>query len=786
MGRHVYSRIVRIVLVAALLTASLVLAGCPLAGAPPDLGETPTEEGDAGEADTGDDAGQDGTDDDGNDDDDSGDPGDTDPGATASPAFDPAPGTYTANLEVTIVHGSADAVIHVTTDGSSATTDAPAYTDPIAVNGDGATVTIRAVAKEPDKNPSREIVGTFDIDYPDAAAPSISPSSGEFLGEAEVTMATSTPGATVYYTVDGTTPTTASSAYAEPLIITETATLRAIAAADGLTPSAETSASITITPALLVRAQGPDDQIPGAPIPDDQPGSLRDVIANAPAGSTIAFATDFYDDDDDDTTSLDAIGILKSDGSGLYVEGILIDKDITIDGAGRTVELDGLGLGRHFTVLDGATLTMANIVLQNGGPAGNGGAIEVQSGGSLALTDVTIRDSTAFESNGPAYAGGAIFAQEAEVEITGGSFSGNMAARGGAIDVGDTTLRIEGVEFSNNNGNLFAGGAVRLVGTQSVGTFQDVHFETNSAAQWGGAIAVVGGAVASIHGSTFLENEVYSISENDDGGGGALYIGGGSDYGTVTVATSQFIRNETQNFGDSLSAAGGAILSDGRLLHVAASEFYGNRSDGNGAAIALDQGGEGEFVVSSSVFAGNSVVSEFPSGLFSGTAAIHSNAEHNEVALSSFAGNTGNETALNLWFENLTASANVVRNSAFDTIGMNLERIGVVSHSIAPEGFDDPEDALNGLLRTDNVTADPGFTTAPSHDGDGFGQDTDDYGDLRLEADSPAVDAGDAAAVPLDLADMDQDGDKTEVEPWDVTGGARVVGNSVDMGAYEH
>ena len=774
----------RIVLMLGVFLGILLLAACPLGGPPLDPGEPTTDQTDTGD-DTGDDAANN------NDTGDPGNPGDTDPddtdpGATAAPSFDPAPGTYPADTVVTIAHVRADAVVHVTTDGTPATTDAPVYTDPIPVGGDGTTVTIRAVAREPDRTPSQEVVGTFTINYPDAAAPTISPSSGEFLGEAEITMATSTPGATVFYTTDDIAPTTTSSAYQEPLVITETTTIRAVAAADGFGLSAEASATIAVTPALLVRAQGADDPNPGAPIIDDRPGSLRDVIANAPSGSRIAFAEDFYDDGDG-TTPLDAIGILKSDGTGVYVDGIFIDKDITIDGTGRTVELDAFGLGRHFTVLDGATLTLANVVLQNGDPVLDGGAIEVRSGGSLILTDVTIRESTAYESNGAHYAGGAIFAQGATVEITGGRFENNMAARGGAVNVSDTVLTIQGSEFVNNNGNLFAGGAIRLVGTQSVGTFEDVHFEANYVAQWGGAIAVVGGAVASIRGSTFLSNQAFSTANNNDSGGGAIYVGGGADPGTVTVATSRFIRNETQNFADSRSAGGGAILSDGRLVHVAASEFYGNGSDGDGAAITVDQGGEGEFTVSSSVFVGN-YVSPRPGspGLFDGIGALSLNAASNAVVLSSFAGNTGSDLAENVWFANSTVTANAVRNSAFDTIGMNLERIGTLSHSIAPESFAHPDDALNGLLRIGNVTDDPGFTAAPADGGDGYGQENDDYGDLRLQADSPAIDAGDNGSVPADLADLDDDGDETEDEPWDVTGGARVVGDAVDMGAYEY
>jgi hypothetical protein len=74
----------------------------------------------------------------------------------------------------------------------------------------------------------------------------------------------------------------------------------------------------------------------------------------------------------------------------------------------------------------------------------------------------------------------------------------------------------------------------------------------------------------------------------------------------------------------------------------------------------------------------------------------------------------------------------------------------------------------------------------------------DDYGDLRLRGDSPCIDAGSNGAVPLDSADLDDDGDTDERTPLDLAGGPRFIDDPatddtdagtppiVDIGAYEY
>ena len=80
---------------------------------------------------------------------------------------------------------------------------------------------------------------------PQAAAPSISTAAAQ-NGAVIVTLATTTPGATIYYTVDASTPTTSSAIYEAPFLVASNLTLNAIATASGDTNS--TVATQTFTP----------------------------------------------------------------------------------------------------------------------------------------------------------------------------------------------------------------------------------------------------------------------------------------------------------------------------------------------------------------------------------------------------------------------------------------------------------------------------------------------------------------------------------------------------------
>jgi len=98
-------------------------------------------------------------------------------------------------------------------------------------------------------------------DAPQAATatPSFSPTGGTYSTAQKVSIGDKTAAATIYYTTNGTTPTSKSTKYTGPIAVSKSETIKAIAAATGFTDSAVASAVYTIevpaaTPAFSPKA----------------------------------------------------------------------------------------------------------------------------------------------------------------------------------------------------------------------------------------------------------------------------------------------------------------------------------------------------------------------------------------------------------------------------------------------------------------------------------------------------------------------------------------------------
>jgi Chitobiase/beta-hexosaminidase C-terminal domain len=79
-----------------------------------------------------------------------------------------------------------------------------------------------------------------------AAPPTFSPPGGTYSEAQNVTLNTTTPEAIIYYTTDGSTPTTASNIYSGAIAVSNSETINAIAVAPGYSPSIITSETYVV------------------------------------------------------------------------------------------------------------------------------------------------------------------------------------------------------------------------------------------------------------------------------------------------------------------------------------------------------------------------------------------------------------------------------------------------------------------------------------------------------------------------------------------------------------
>jgi hypothetical protein len=169
----------------------------------------------------------------------------TPPTSAATPTFSPTAGTYTSAQTVSMADTTAGAAIYYTTDGSTPTTGSTKYTAAITIS---ATATIKAIAVASGYSNSTVVSATYTISAaPAAAAPTMSLAAGTYTSTQTLTLADTTPGAVIYYTTNGSTPTTASAVYSTALTVSATTTVKAIAVAAGYSNSAVSSATYTIT-----------------------------------------------------------------------------------------------------------------------------------------------------------------------------------------------------------------------------------------------------------------------------------------------------------------------------------------------------------------------------------------------------------------------------------------------------------------------------------------------------------------------------------------------------------
>ena len=387
-----------------------------------------------------------------------------------------------------------------------------------------------------------------------------------------------------------------------------------------------------------------------------------------------------------------------------FTNGITINKDITIDGKGHTI--DAKNLGRIFSIGEGFTVTLTNATLING-KADKGGAI--YNDGSLTLSDVKLSDNAADSYGGAVFNNGHL--------VVGNSVfdSNDIVNRGSAsVDYGgaaiynwyDGVLTVSGSNFTNNIKNYKNGdrlvGAVATIGNA---TISDSYFVNNSG-RWGGAISATGAELrknsstltvsntifkdnsALYAGAVYIWGSNYNIADcvfdnntafgkgnmtPNNNNGGALVVSQVSRFNepiTGTISGSKFTNNKAQY--------GGAAYFNKGFVTITDSVFENNVATAEGGAVDFSHASVKDLVVSinNSSFVGNKAPV---------AGAIFTNVD-SKITNSNFTKNTASKggAVLNENGAKLTVDNSTFKDNAADSYGGAVFNNGelVVSDSV--------------------------------------------------------------------------------------------------------
>lgn len=136
------------------------------------------------------------------------------------------------NLKVQMSTPTANARIYYTTDGSTPTTNSQLYIEPFSVT---VNCMVKAIAHKENFNPSTVSSLYVDLDKIRCDMPTFQ------LNGSQLTMSVQTEDATIYYTLDGTNPTTSSPRYEGPVTLLRNGWVKAIAVKNGYLASAVSS-----------------------------------------------------------------------------------------------------------------------------------------------------------------------------------------------------------------------------------------------------------------------------------------------------------------------------------------------------------------------------------------------------------------------------------------------------------------------------------------------------------------------------------------------------------------
>jgi len=366
------------------------------------------------------------------------------------------------------------------------------------------------------------------------------------------------------------------------------------------------------------------------------------------------------------------------------------------------------------------------------------------TGGGMFLSQVTVAGNT-IKDNVAEYDGGGVFAYQST--FVDNTIAGNTAGSGGGISA--NTSIVIGNRIANNIAESWGGGIAFTRYYDVTGTINDNQITGNVAYEGGGI---------------YCYSASMEICRNTIAGNSARHSGGAAYVSSSFLSTQisgNVVHNNSADFGGGFCLLGSFSMLD-RCV------FTGNRAAYSGGGVA---GGGRDTPITNCIFSGNTAGSS-GGGVYAGTAP-------SLIRNCVFSGNSA-ATGGGLYY-NYSSSSSSPMTIANCIVWGNEAAIAPDLYQVTPFHCD-----VRGWEATEgNINCDPVFVRHPSPGSDGiWGTTDDDYGDLRLLADSPCIDAGKNAEVPagvtVDLAGGPRFLDEAGIP--DIGNGTPPI---VDMGAYE-
>ena len=445
---------------------------------------------------------------------------------------------------------------------------------------------------------------------------------------------------------------------------------------------------------------------------------------------------------------------------------VTITGPVVIDGGGQAVDES------IFHVNVGGTLSLVNLVVQNGYTSGGGGAIL-----SLGSQDTINIVGSSFIGNKAENQGGAINAS-GTVNILASNFSGNKAlgldnggsdhdGRGGAIY--KSGYQPINISLSNFAGNIATegGGAIFNNGADS-GQITDTVFNGNivdddaptSNTRGGGAIYNSGNDEGD--GGLVITRSVFNGNLSFDAEGGAIF---NASNGFLHIYDSSFNANIA---GDLTSDKMGGAIYNWKELDIRRVTFFGNiSSNGNGGAIANDRRGEAH--IANSTFIANGAPNGDGGAIWNGTTQQAGPASKVFLYNNTFSLNTSPNNGATLFNQTDGSHSITVQNTIVDSLGIPGAGDACNEHLTSQDNNIDSGDTCGFTQSNDMQNTDP-MLDSPSYNGGPLAS----LLTMALEVGSPAIDAGNnSVCANMYVGNLDQRSDP------------RPKGIACEIGAFE-